>query len=219
MVNATHQTLILRSPPVMFIHFKRSSLQGRKTLHRVDYPSVLHLSHLMVHGSLDGPYHLSGVISHVGEEITSGHYIARVKAADSRWYKMDDENIKALGEAPLDRQDAYVLLYQCQADNGMSRQVSRTLSHGETSFAAQSTVPIMPLMEKTSPLNSVRSIQGFNQHSRTDNVLRYGIQEPGNDVPGFISLPVRVSIPPSRPVRSKVSLPFRIDTIMSNVYT
>jgi ubiquitin carboxyl-terminal hydrolase 5/13 len=57
----------------------------------------------------DGKYNLVGIISHIGENTGSGHYVAHLKK-DGRWVIFNDEKV-ALSENPPIRH-AYMYLFQ-----------------------------------------------------------------------------------------------------------
>jgi len=60
-----------------------------KVKRQVKIPTVLSLS--------TGEYHLYGVVSHEGSNLTHGHYIAAVRSLrDHQWYDCDDSNVKPI---------------------------------------------------------------------------------------------------------------------------
>eukprot|EP00746_Dinoflagellata_sp_MGD_P011501 gnl/MRDRNA2_/MRDRNA2_124144_c0_seq1.p1 gnl/MRDRNA2_/MRDRNA2_124144_c0~~gnl/MRDRNA2_/MRDRNA2_124144_c0_seq1.p1 ORF type:complete len:414 (+),score=63.58 gnl/MRDRNA2_/MRDRNA2_124144_c0_seq1:106-1347(+) len=60
-----------------------------KVKRQVKIPTVLSLP--------SGDYHLYGVVSHEGSNITHGHYIAAVRSLrDQQWYDCDDSNVKPI---------------------------------------------------------------------------------------------------------------------------
>lgn len=56
-------------------------------------------------------YDLVSVVSHVGTRIKDGHYLAQFRTSDgSGWARANDTSITSI-TAPLDRADAYILVY------------------------------------------------------------------------------------------------------------
>ena len=84
---------------------------GSKITKEIQFPAQLSLP------LSDGrvcEYGLTGIIVHVGNSATSGHYTAYVKKpGDSKcWYHMDDSFVEAVSEKTvLKQRDAYVLFY------------------------------------------------------------------------------------------------------------
>ncbi len=84
---------------------------GSKITKKIDFPA--HLS-LPLSDGRKCNYVLTGVIVHVGNSATSGHYTAYVKkpGSSSQWYHMDDSFVEVVSEkAVLKQRDAYVLFY------------------------------------------------------------------------------------------------------------
>eukprot|EP00804_Cyclotella_cryptica_P008187 CCRYP_015136-RA/>CCRYP_015136-RA protein AED:0.30 eAED:0.30 QI:1146/1/1/1/1/1/3/1999/621 len=84
---------------------------GSKITKEIQFPA--HLSLPLSDGRVC-EYGLTGIIVHVGNSATSGHYTAYVKKpGDSKcWYHMDDSFVEAVSEkAVLKQRDAYVLFY------------------------------------------------------------------------------------------------------------
>ena len=66
-----------------------------------------------------GPsYTLYGIICHAGGGPNSGHYFAHVKAANGRWYEMNDDMVSLHHSAPVGMKNAYILFYM--RDRGQS---------------------------------------------------------------------------------------------------
>ena len=58
-------------------------------------------------------YKLYGVVVHQGVSINHGHYVAYLKAGNSDfWYLADDEDVKMVSEYQVMRQKAHLLFYQ-----------------------------------------------------------------------------------------------------------
>lgn len=67
-------------PPILIFHLKRFSFengQQRKLLDRYEYPEVLN------HFDND-VYYLYGILSHRGNAINAGHYVAYIKDFESK---------------------------------------------------------------------------------------------------------------------------------------
>ncbi|GAA5911324.1 hypothetical protein JCM8208_005218 [Rhodotorula glutinis] len=115
LVNAEKNFTIDEAPLVLTIHLKRFTPTGRKLAYPLKYPEQLKLGPYMSSANSDsGPsYRLYGLILHSGSGPHSGHYTSYVRAADERWYDMNDDYVSPVpgGKAPLGERNAYVLFY------------------------------------------------------------------------------------------------------------
>ena len=84
---------------------------GSKISKKIHFP--LHLSLPLSDGRIC-QYYLTGVIIHVGNSATSGHYTSYVKqpGGSNKWCYMDDSYVEMVPESTvLKQKDAYVLFY------------------------------------------------------------------------------------------------------------
>ena len=84
---------------------------GSKINKPIQFPSELRLP---LSDSRVCEYKLTGIIVHVGNSATSGHYTAFVKKPEENrtWYHMDDSFVEAVSEKTvLKQRDVYVLFY------------------------------------------------------------------------------------------------------------
>eukprot|EP00978_Attheya_sp_CCMP212_P016642 scaffold43752_cov51-Attheya_sp.AAC.11 len=87
---------------------------GSKITKPIDFPANLHLP---LSNGRKCDYSLTGMVIHVGNTASSGHYTAFVKKPGSRdgqnqWYHMDDSYVEAVSEkVVLQQKDAYLLFY------------------------------------------------------------------------------------------------------------
>ena len=56
-------------------------------------------------------YQLQGVVSHIGTDATSGHYVTFICTL-AGWILFDDSSIRQVSETKVLRQEAYILFYQ-----------------------------------------------------------------------------------------------------------
>uniref|UniRef100_A0A8D0EBU6 Ubiquitin carboxyl-terminal hydrolase n=1 Tax=Salvator merianae TaxID=96440 RepID=A0A8D0EBU6_SALMN len=107
---------IWKLPPVLLVHLKRFSYDGRwkqKLQTSVDFPlESLDLSQYII-----GPktnlkrYNLFAVSNHYGG-LDGGHYTAYCKnAAKQRWYKFDDHEVSEISSSSVKSSAAYILFY------------------------------------------------------------------------------------------------------------
>ncbi len=55
---------------------------------------------------------LTGVISHIGSSLSSGHYVSYV-STDSKWYRCSDELVTELAFSEFSQSgESYILFYQ-----------------------------------------------------------------------------------------------------------
>jgi ubiquitin carboxyl-terminal hydrolase 5/13 len=57
-----------------------------------------------------GTYKLQGMISHIGKNTGSGHYVAHLKDKDGRWVIFNDEKVALSSKPPMEH--AYLYLYK-----------------------------------------------------------------------------------------------------------
>ncbi|XP_030045458.1 ubiquitin carboxyl-terminal hydrolase 8 isoform X2 [Microcaecilia unicolor] len=107
---------IWKLPPVLLVHFKRFSYEGRwkqKLQTYVDFPlECLDLSQYVI-----GPknnlkrYNLFAVSNHYGG-LDGGHYTAYGRnAAKQRWFKFDDQDVSEISTSSVKSSAAYILFY------------------------------------------------------------------------------------------------------------
>lgn len=96
---------------VLTIHLKRFTPMGRKVTNPIRYDDRLGIQPYMSDGHYGPSYALYGVISHMGGGPNSGHYYAHVKAANGRWYEMNDSTVEPERGPPLSMKNAYILFY------------------------------------------------------------------------------------------------------------
>ncbi|XP_069839566.1 ubiquitin carboxyl-terminal hydrolase 8 [Dendropsophus ebraccatus] len=106
---------IWKLPPVLLVHLKRFSYEGRwkqKLQTYVDFP----LEHLDLSQYVIGPktfkkYSLFGVSNHYGG-LDGGHYTAYCKnAIRQRWFKFDDHEVSEISVSSVKSSAAYILFY------------------------------------------------------------------------------------------------------------
>lgn len=114
------------SPPVLTIHLKRFSPLGRKIGHPIHYDERLLLQPVMSEGRHGPSYSLYGVICHAGGGPNSGHYFAHVKAANGRWYEMNDDMVSPHHGAPVGMKNAYILFYLRDRGQSLEGAIGRS---------------------------------------------------------------------------------------------
>ncbi|KPV77255.1 uncharacterized protein RHOBADRAFT_52189 [Rhodotorula graminis WP1] len=128
LVNAEKNFTIDEAPLVLTIHLKRFTPTGRKLAYPLKYPEQLKLGPYMSSVNSDsGPsYRLYGLILHSGSGPHSGHYTSYVRAADERWYDMNDDFVSPVpgGKAPLGERNAYVLFYIRERGDALRQAVN-----------------------------------------------------------------------------------------------
>ncbi|KAL8197266.1 UNVERIFIED_CONTAM: Ubiquitin carboxyl-terminal hydrolase 8 [Gekko kuhli] len=107
---------IWKLPPVLLVHLKRFSYDGRwkqKLQTSVDFP----LESLDLQQYVIGPksnlrrYNLFAVSNHYGG-LDGGHYTAYCKnAAKQRWYRFDDHEVSDISSSSVKSSAAYILFY------------------------------------------------------------------------------------------------------------
>ena len=139
-VVAEKQFTIHDAPAVLTVHLKRFSPLGRKIGHFVHYDERLSLQPVMSEGQYGPLYHLYGIISHAGGGPNSGHYFAHVKAANGRWYEMNDEMVSPQHKPPVDMKSAYILFYMKDKGQSLDAVVRSTEAIPSTTPSAKSSI-------------------------------------------------------------------------------
>ncbi|XP_029947823.1 ubiquitin carboxyl-terminal hydrolase 8 [Salarias fasciatus] len=114
--DSTKKLEIWKVPPILLVHLKRFSYEGRwkqKLQTSVDFPlDSLDLAQYVI-----GPkqnlkrYSLYGVSNHYGG-LDGGHYTAYCKnALKQRWYKFDDHEVSDISTSSVKSSAAYILFY------------------------------------------------------------------------------------------------------------
>ncbi|KAF9238748.1 cysteine proteinase [Melanogaster broomeanus] len=113
------------APAVLTIHLKRFSPLGRKIGHFIHYDERLPLQPVMSEGQFGPSYSLYGIICHAGGGPNSGHYFAHVKAANGRWFNMNDDMVSPHHSTPLGMKTAYILFYMRDKGQSLDAALSR----------------------------------------------------------------------------------------------
>lgn len=101
-------------PETLILHLKRFTREGTKISTVVSFAEILDLSRFQKNSRLE----LFGVISHSGESLNNGHYVAFVKNLDletgkrTSWFHCDDKTVAASTVQQVLRSQAYLLFYQ-----------------------------------------------------------------------------------------------------------
>ncbi|XP_069481068.1 ubiquitin carboxyl-terminal hydrolase 8 isoform X2 [Ambystoma mexicanum] len=106
---------IWKLPPILLVHFKRFSYEGRwkqKLQTCVDFPlESLDLSHYVIGPKNNLKYNLFAVSNHYGG-LDGGHYTAYSKNANrQQWYKFDDHEVSEISTSSVKSSAAYILFY------------------------------------------------------------------------------------------------------------
>ncbi|XP_070778673.1 ubiquitin carboxyl-terminal hydrolase 8 [Enoplosus armatus] len=114
--DSTKKLEIWKVPPILLVHLKRFSYEGRwkqKLQTSVDFPlDSLDLAQYVI-----GPkqslkrYNLYGVSNHYGG-LDGGHYTGYCKnGVKQRWYKFDDHEVSEISTSSVKSSAAYILFY------------------------------------------------------------------------------------------------------------
>ncbi|TKA57108.1 hypothetical protein B0A53_01064 [Rhodotorula sp. CCFEE 5036] len=100
------------APLVLTVHLKRFTPTGRKAGGVISYQETLRLGPYMSNPEQNPSYRLYGVVLHSGGGLHSGHYTAYVRAANDKWYDMNDDYVRPMpAQNVLGDRDAYCLFY------------------------------------------------------------------------------------------------------------
>lgn len=135
-VNVHKQMTIWKAPEVMCIHLKRFDIfkGGSKINKSVVFGETLNLVPMMC---LESPYHdqnakyeLYGIITHYGNTIYSGHYVAFIKLEDN-WFLFDDEKVLHIEPSIVMKQNAYMLFYRKTKKESVSKSKTSLTESGK----------------------------------------------------------------------------------------
>ncbi|BGP53425.1 hypothetical protein JCM8202v2_000984 [Rhodotorula sphaerocarpa] len=114
------------APAVLTVHLKRFTPTGRKANGVISYQETLKLGPYMSNAEANPTYRLYGVVLHSGGGPHSGHYTAYVRAADGKWYDMNDDYVRPVSvQNVLSDRDAYMLFYIREKGDLLKDVVSR----------------------------------------------------------------------------------------------
>ena len=109
--DATFQTLLFTLPNILIITLNRG--KGNQFKVKLEFTELLDLNDYAKYG---GKYELISVITHLGENGFSGHFIASCKShIDKEWYQYNDAIVKKIYDFKkdvLNFGDAYILFYK-----------------------------------------------------------------------------------------------------------
>ncbi|EYB86245.1 hypothetical protein Y032_0282g1266 [Ancylostoma ceylanicum] len=91
---ARRTPFIFRAPSVLILQVKRFFHTEKKNGMRVQVEEHLSLKDFTYSQSDGDDYELTGIISHEGHQITSGHYTALVRGFDRQFYLFNDEYVR-----------------------------------------------------------------------------------------------------------------------------
>ncbi|XP_066448745.1 ubiquitin carboxyl-terminal hydrolase 8 [Eleutherodactylus coqui] len=113
--DSTKKIEIWKLPPVLLVHLKRFSYEGRwkqKLQTCVDFPlEQLDLSQYVIGPKIFKKYSLVAVSNHYGG-LDGGHYTAYCKnATKQKWFKFDDHEVSEISVSSVKTSAAYILFY------------------------------------------------------------------------------------------------------------
>ena len=115
--HVTRQSVVVRWPPVLVLHLRRSiwTPDGRlmKVVGNVKFPLALRLE---AKDEQKVNYQLQSVVHHTGLSAGTGHYVTyrklRIEECGTRWVRVSDEAVKVVDEKEVLAADAILLLYE-----------------------------------------------------------------------------------------------------------
>lgn len=101
-------------PSILSLHLKRFSNNGSKIQDIINIPNTLNLNQFVtkkMQGKLIR-YELCSIISHIGQEINSGHYTTLRIYPNDIGISYDDEKVSEITTKNLSSSDAYLIFYK-----------------------------------------------------------------------------------------------------------
>ena len=93
-----------------------STFPFKKNKTKVVFEDVLDIAQYTAKTSTSTMYDLYAVIVHKGHTCTSGHYTCYVKAANGKWFNMNDSFVSEVSFSKVRKDEAYVLFYSKKSD-------------------------------------------------------------------------------------------------------
>ena len=125
---------ISSAPPILVTQIKRfhytTEGKGKKLTKPVEFDDKLKIVVDTLHGGTKlATYNLKAVISHIGDEISGGHYTAttRLDVSSETWHNYSDEVYKPICSKQVQKQQAYLLFYE-KAKNTVIEKVENDFS-------------------------------------------------------------------------------------------
>ena len=110
---------ISNAPSILVTQIKRFEYttkgKGRKLSKQVEFTDKLDINVDTLHGGASlVTYNLKAVVSHIGDKISGGHYVAttRLDASSDIWHTYSDSYCKAIRFEQVQTQQAYLLFYE-----------------------------------------------------------------------------------------------------------
>lgn len=107
------QTRLVTGPETLIIILNRG--KGIEFNVKCTFPKFLDLRNYIEHIETGTQYKLTGVVTHMGANNMSGHFIAQCLAADGQWYEYNDAMVKPIEDFEkevIDYAMPYILFYQ-----------------------------------------------------------------------------------------------------------
>eukprot|EP00177_Eucheuma_denticulatum_P001281 GFKZ01002330.1.p1 GENE.GFKZ01002330.1~~GFKZ01002330.1.p1 ORF type:complete len:541 (-),score=106.26 GFKZ01002330.1:607-2031(-) len=119
-VEARKQVAMEKAPEILILRLKRfshNSITGAltKVQRMMAFPQVLELPSQVGYGAAGKKYELSGVVTHIGKDLASGHYTCDLRWAADSWVHCDDSKVVRTSLAKVARKPAYLLFYSLRA--------------------------------------------------------------------------------------------------------
>ena len=136
----TKKLTLTSTAEVLVLHLKRFEYIQQKNVSKKIIKTVIYDEHLKIAnrpnpGDIEDSfqmYCLKGVVVHIGDQISNGHYEAFTKDPEKvdAWYRLNDEDVCSVGIETVLRQEAYMLFYE----NVKNQRCSQNeLNHRESS--------------------------------------------------------------------------------------
>lgn len=127
-VEARKQVAMEKAPEILVLRLKRfshNSVTGALTkVQRImAFPEVLELPSQVGYGAAGKKYELSGVVTHIGKDLASGHYTCDLRWAGESWVHCDDSKVVRSSLAKVMRREAYLLFYSMRAGKSVGSGV------------------------------------------------------------------------------------------------
>lgn len=134
---ACNRLVIGKLPATICLQLSRFSSNGKKFQHIVKYDEMLKLCEMHISddsGSTEitrVSYKLVAVVVHIGNKLSSGHYVCYMKR-NGLWYNADDEHVKECTPFEATNQQAYLLFFERDVSDDPVVKMTQGLSFFST---------------------------------------------------------------------------------------
>ncbi|XP_019867930.2 ubiquitin carboxyl-terminal hydrolase 36 isoform X2 [Aethina tumida] len=161
-VPATKQFSLERAPMVLCIQLKRFSVSNNKISKHVTFRNRLDLTKFARHRpNVPLIYRFVALVTHMGPNVSCGHYTAVAQAPSGNFYQFDDSMVRPISHQAVFNTNAYIMLYELE---------SSPYSQKTTLTASAAPVKTKPVADFSQASSSSTNTAGLTSKASTNGV-------------------------------------------------